>query len=338
MTILFAGGEDTSVTFIGTAASSTGSFAFDAAFSRAGLNVPVSATDPPTSRIQTAVFSSVSAIWVRAFVGNNSAGAGTTNNQQAFRLLSPDGNPRVLLRTDGSSHLKVTTRTAAGTLTDVATSTATVVSVNGAQTRFPVDMFVDYTATGGAQVYFNGIQFINFSGDLRTDAATLLNRWELGGVYSTQCWWSELVASDASTLSTRLWTLAPQAAGNTQGWTPNTLANINEATINDATLISTGANNTLSEWTTPTTAPGGTWSVRAIVQDARIQVGTTGPQHFDWVVRTASTDFTAGVSNAPGNTFSNFNNQLWATNPNTSAAWSITDIAAGFNLGIKSLA
>jgi hypothetical protein len=29
---------------------------------------------------------------------------------------------------------------------------------------------------------------------------------------------------------------------------------------------------------------------------------------------------------------------MWATNPNTSAAWVIGDIASGFNLGIKSLA
>ncbi len=135
-----------------------------------------------------------------------------------------------------------------------------------------------------------------------------------------------------------LWTLAPQAAGNTQSWLPNTVGNINEIVLSDATLISTGNNNDVSLWTTPTSAPSGSWGVKAIVQEARVQVGITGPQHFDWMVRTASTDYTAGVSNAPSTGFTNFSNYKWVTNPNTSASWSITDIASGFNLGIKSLA
>jgi hypothetical protein len=117
------------------------------------------------------------------------------------------------------------------------------------------------------------------------------------------------------------------------------LANIHKTAINDATFISDGNNNDLSQWTTPTSAPTGSWGVKAIVQEARVRVGATGPQHFDWSVRTASTDYSAGVSNAPTTGFSNFNNQIWATNPNTSAAWTLANITGGgLNLGIKSLA
>jgi hypothetical protein len=186
-----------------------------------------------------------------------------------------------------------------------------------------------------------GVQAINFSGDPRTDAATQLNQVELAGVSNTanataSCW-SEVIIADEDTRGMSLWSLPPAAAGNTQGWTPNTLANINKTTINDATVISTSSNNTLSEWTTATSAPSGAWAVKAIVQEARVSVGGTGPQHFDWVVRTAGTDFTAGASVAPSGTLSNFSN-MWATNPNTSSAWAISDIATGFNLGIKSLA
>ena len=126
--------------------------------------------------------------------------------------------------------------------------------------------------------------------------------------------------------------------GNTQSWTPNTVGNINEVIISDTTLVSTNVNDALSQWTTPTSALSGNWGVKAIVQEARVRIGTTGPQHFDWSLRTASTDYVAGVSNAPLTSFSNFKNQLWTTNPNTSGAWAITDIASGFNLGIKSLA
>jgi hypothetical protein len=150
-------------------------------------------------------------------------------------------------------------------------------------------------------------------------------------------WHSEVIIADEDTRGMALWTLAPTAAGNTQSWTPNTVGNISETTTSDATFISTATNNAFSEWTTPVTPPTGSWSVRAIVQDARVQRGTTGPQTFDWMVRTAGADYAAGTTQAPTTTYANFRNQLWSTNPSTLAPWSIANIAAGFNLGIKSL-
>jgi hypothetical protein len=111
---------------------------------------------------------------------------------------------------------------------------------------------------------------------------------------------------------------------------------VNKTTINDATSVST-AGSALSEWTTAPTIPNGNWSVLAVAQEARIQVGTTGPQHFEWLLRTGGTDYVSG-SLAPSTSFSTFSNQLWSLNPNTSSAWSTTDLTtAGFNLGIESL-
>jgi len=335
MTILFAGCEDTGFTMVGTAAGSNNNV--DATFSRSGVAVDQSgpAADPQANRAQTPTFTSTNLLWVHAvaFFPSNSGSDG----YQAMAIRSPDGQSRIILRqTATAGQLKVSSRNAAGTITDLATSSITL-SLNA---RHKLDLKIDYSGSGGVQLYEDGVLGINFSGDPRTDAATQLNQIDLVAVVAggTTTNWSQIIAADADTRAMSVWTLAPLAAGNTQAWTPNTLANINDTVINDTTFISSSANNDISEWTTPVTAPAGAWTVKAIVQEARVQRGTTGPQHFDWIVRTASTDFTAGVSNAPATSFGNFNNQLWATNPNTSSAWLITDIAAGFNLGIKSLA
>jgi hypothetical protein len=195
-------------------------------------------------------------------------------------------------------------------------------------------------------MYLAGTQVINFSGNPCTDAATQLNQVEFasanggaGGTVSNGggTGWSEIIIADQDTRGMGLWTLNPTAAGNTQSWTPNTVANVNKATINDTTNVSTGSNNALSEWTTPTSPPAGTWNVLAVVQEARVLRGTTGPQNFEWLLRTTDgTDHVTGSVN-PSTSFGNFSNQIWATNPFTTSAWAITDIAAGFNLGIESL-
>jgi hypothetical protein len=339
MPILFAGGEDLSFTFLGSTdflIFGGGGTAGRTTYARGGVRIPSGAGDPPTSRAQTSTFTSGSLLWIhgQASFGNGSS----VNNVQSLIVRSPDGVARILVRqTATSGLLKVSTRNAAATITDLATASSTMTT----GTNHQFDLMIDYSSSGGVDLYLDGALVINFSGDPRTDAATQLNQVDFGSPCPTSTvagGWSEVIIADEDTRGMSLWTLAPQAAGNTQSWTPNTVGNINEVTTSDTTLISTASNNALSQWTTPTSAPSGNWGVKAIVQEARVRIGTTGPQHFDWSLRTASTDYTAGISNAPITGFSNFKNQQWTTNPNTSGAWAITDIASGFNLGIKSLA
>lgn len=340
MTILYAGGEDTSVTLIGTAAGVSGALTGRSAYGRASIGAGNGTTvaDPPANRFQTPTFTAGNLIWLHAQENGPLGAIACTNNEQAIILRSPDGVSRIVVRqTATNGTLKVSSRNAAGTITDLATASGALTTSTN-----QIDLKVDYSSSGGVSLWINGTLVINYSGDPRTDSATQLNQAEFASVNNsgaaTATTWAEIIIADEDTRGMALWSLNPQAAGNTQSWTPNTLANINKATINDATSISTSTNNALSEWTTPTAAPSGSWTVKAIVQEARVEVGVTGPQHFDWVARVAGTDYTAGLSLAPSTSFGNFNNRLWATNPATSAAWAITDIASGFNLGIKSLA
>jgi hypothetical protein len=340
MTILSATGEDTGLVLSGnsTMISTSTSSQVRSSYARGGLRINPTTGDPPADRIAMPAFSASSTVWLHAQQGNSGNGNLTVSNQQMMRLL--DGSvARILVRGTGTAgQLKISKRNSAGTITDLVTSSSgNFTSLSSGTTSF--DLAVVYGTSGSATLYADGMQIATYSGDVTTDGATTLDGAELAGQQGTFfLYWSEMIVADEDTRSMALWTIAPQAAGNTQSWTPNTVGNINEVVINDATLISSSSNNQVSEWTTPTSAPSGAWAVKAIVQEARVQVGATGPQHFDWVVRTASTDYTAGVSNAPSPGFANFSNYRWATNPNTSAAWAITDITTGFNLGIKSLA
>jgi hypothetical protein len=181
---------------------------------------------------------------------------------------------------------------------------------------------------------------VNFAGDPRTDSATQLNQVELSNWGTNgQTLYSEIIVADQDTRGMALWTLPATASGNTQSWLPNTVGNINEINNSDGTFVSTTVNNDLSQWSpSGAVAPAGTWNVLGFFQEARAQVGATGPQHMDWSLRTSGTDYLAGLSIALSTSFNNYSRQ-WALNPNTSAPWLIADFtAAGFNYGVKALA
>lgn len=347
MTILYAGGEDISFTLIGGANGNITNYR--SGFGRIGLmaNANSGTADPPAARWVSPTFTATSTLWIHAAIYQ--ALGSSTANQQGLIVRSPDGVSRVLVRqTATAGQLKVSSRNAAGTITDLGSPASTNLPTGqgGASTLTLFDLFINYTSAGGVTLYLNGIPVITYSGDPRTDSATQLNQVEFanlglsaGGVTATETSWSEIIMADQDTRSMALVTMAPQASGNTQAWTPNTLANINKTTASDSTFISTTTNNTLSQWTQPTTLPTGVWNVLAMVQNARVQASVTGPQHFDWSCRTGGSDYLAGTSQAPpsGGGFQNFQ-RIWATNPRTSAAWTTTDITGGLQFGIDSLA
>lgn len=353
-TLYYAGGEDTSVTFIGTAAVGDAACANGSCrstFARESLSAENSTTvaDPPANRIQVPTFTAASSLWIHARFDPGLL-SGSTANEQGLLVRSPDGVSRIVLRQTGTyGQIKVSTRNAAGTITDLATA-----SSNFSAAAHAMDLQVNYTcsSSGGIALYIDGTSVISYSGNPCTDSATTLNQVEFasltnganggnncgsGGGESAGTCWSEFIIADSSTLGMGLWTLAPQAAGNTQSWTPNTVGDVNPTTINDSNFVSTGSNNALSEWTTPTSAPSGTWNVLAIVQEARVLASTSGPSTAEWLMRTKDgTDHVTGSFTPPVASFGNFNNQIWTTNPNTSVGFVIGDIASGFNLGIES--
>jgi hypothetical protein len=332
--VYFAGGEDTSGTAVGTVSVSTVTTTFRANFARESLGIIGAVADPPTNRFVLNGWPAQTTFWFHA--ESYVVSTATTNNCQLLALLDSGGVARLCIRGTGTAgQLRLETRTAAGVFTTLVTSAAAVYSA----ALHALDVFVNYSTSGRVTVYLDGVSIMDTGAgvNVTTDSATAL-----ANAYVSNCGtgntvnWSELLVMDSSTLGAGVWTLTPQAPGNTQSWTPNTLANINKTAISDTTYVSTTAVNALSEWTTPITPPGGTWLVPAIVQEARVSVGATGPLHLEWLCRTIDgTDHVSG-SVAPTTSFANYTG-LWPTNPHSGSAWLIGDIATGFNLGIESL-
>jgi hypothetical protein len=179
-------------------------------------------------------------------------------------------------------------------------------------------------------LYLNGILLL--TGVL---AAGSVDYVDVGSISDSVTAYSEVIVQDSSTLGYALLTVPPLANGNTNTWT-GSVGNIDEITINDANYNTTTADSQLAEYTVTYTLPSGDWNVVAYVEEARVSVGSTGPQHFEFAVRTYGSDYVAGTV-TPTNYLDNYS-YIWAQNPHTALPWGTLDFGAGFNLGIESLA
>jgi len=343
MTDLFVGGEDLSFTMtggFGFGTLGTGD-SYRTAFARGVVGaaaISISTADPPAARATTPVFAATSSIWIHGQYSTQST-AGTTLNATLLRALDGTGVARIVVRgTATSGQLKIDKRNSAGTFTNLVTSAAGALPAKATPTS--IDLWINYAVSGQCQLWIDGVNVADTGAgvDVTTDSATTLAQADFSQTTSANTGhntgWSEVLIRDSTTLGAAVFTIPPVAAGNTQSWTPNTVANINEVLTSDATLVATSSNNSLSEWTVSTTLPTGTWTISSVQQEARVSRGATGPQHFEWLVRTVDgTDHVTG-SVAPITSFQNFANN-WATNPQTSAAWAVGDL---INAGIESLA
>jgi hypothetical protein len=340
MTIYFVGGEDTSYLLIaGFGASGS---AIRTGFARYSMSANGQSTAiPPTARLVTPQIGPATSLWYHARYGNQGdvGGGATINNSTLMAVADSAGTYRIIVASNGTSGiLKISKRDNAGTLTTLATSSANAMFAS--IPTMAIDLFVNYAVSGQATLYING-QNVCDTGpgvDVTTNSVTALGQLILSSHSSSggngSCW-SEVIIQDTSTFGLGVQTLAPVAAGNTQSWTPNTVGNINPNTFNDATFVSASTNNSLQEWTLTTTNPTGSWSINAVVQEARFSAGATGPQHFEWLLRTIDgSDNVSGSVAPPIGTFGTFSN-MWLTNPHTGAAWGSGEL---INAGIESLA
>ena len=201
---------------------------------------------------------------------------------------------------------------------------------------------ITLTATGTARLYINAATSPNayIAGGISTNSVTTLAQLDLANCDTAQpIFLSEVIVSSGNTIGKGLWTLSLTAAGATQAWTPNTLTNINKAVINDTTFISTGGTNEISEWLTNQSIPAGGWLVDAVIEEARLEVGASGPQHAEWLVDTNGSIATAGTI-SPSTSFGNFA-WIWDSNPITTQSWVVSDIvpvSGTFDIGVESLA
>lgn len=231
-------------------------------------------------------------------------------------------------------HLVLYKQTASGTRTALATSSNQLVIA----TQYKIDIqVIAYGASCTVNVYLDNVLWLTFSGNPITDSATSLSGFAVGGVAnSSSSYWSEIIVSSNETRMLSLVTLPALANGNTFNWTTGTTTDLSEVTLTDATLASSATAGQIAQSTITSTGVTGNPIIQAVAISARAQKGTTGPSKADLGVRTAATDYWSADIALPV-TLDRINN-IWETNPNTSAPWLYTDLTnAGFNIGMKSV-
>jgi hypothetical protein len=341
-TLLYAGGED--VDFIcnsgGSCSVDTTAGRFRSGWAREAYSVVGTTSDPPTNRFASAAFSPVSTLWVHGQHCNwNQLGAGcdtsTTNAAQLIRIMDSSGNPTLIVRGAGAAgQVKISSRTAGGTFTDLVTCSSAMGSgVN------QLDLYVNYATSGQVTLYNNSAQVCDYTGNVTNgDGATTLNQIELASTHScTACngVWSEVIVATTDTRAMSRFTANTTGNGNTTSFSgTNVCSAIWSATaFNDTSYGFSGSNNAIHECTINSAVPAGSYSVLGLVMSARVLVGATGPQHFDFVTRTGGTDYMS-PDFAPLPSFSNITNYIQTANPATSNPWAVSDFqAAGFNVG-----
>jgi hypothetical protein len=305
-----------------------------------------SVADPPPDGITTSQFSdssstptTSSSFFAHIICTMPDSGIGNSAGAALVRCLDSNGVARIVVQGTGTTGgLAVYKEDAALTKTLLFTATGTPL-LSSPNAENLIDLQVVYAVSGSVALYINDDLVGSYSGDVTTDMVTALAFADFscpssGGNVN----FSEGLVSDKLTINAGVWRLSPQASGTTQNWV-GVVGDINKTKQDDTTFIADGGTGDLSGWTTPTSPPSGAWLVQSIVQEARAAIGLSGPQHFDWYVRTADgTDHVGGATNAPTTSFGDFPNWKWSENPFTSADWVIGDITTGFNLGVKSLA
>jgi len=340
--LLYAGGEDIDFTCNGGGACnvSTGG-SYRTGWARESYAAAGTTSDPPTNRFATPTFTANSTLWIHSqfctlgFLGGGCANASTTSNAQMLRVFDSSGNPTLVVRGTGNNNqLKISSRTAAGAFTDLVTCSS---AFNATLTQ--LDLFINYGTSGEVTLYTNSVQVCDFTGNVTNGGgATTLNQVEFAGPTSgPAAAWSEVIVATTDTRAMGRFTANTSGNGTTTGFSGTNVCSAiwNVTSFNDANYGFSGTNNVVHECTINNSIPAGSYSVLGLVMSARVLVGSTGPQHFDFVTRTGGTDYTSSDF-APTMTFSNFTNYIQTVNPATSNPWAVSDFqATGFNVGEK---
>jgi hypothetical protein len=343
-TLLFTGGEnvDFNCNIGGSCNTNTTAGSFRAGWARESYTVVGTPSDPPTNRFATLPFTPTASFWVHAqhcSLSFTSCGAfnGTTNNDQMLRLMDSNGNASLIFRGTGAGGtLKISSRTAAGSFTDLTTCPS---ALGIALTQ--LDVFVNYAAAGEIALYANGVEVCDYTGNVTNgDGATALSTVEFSSAYNVggdtnPDGWSEIIVATTDTRAMARFTANTVANGNTAGFSGTNVCSAiwGNTGFSDASFAFASTSNLLHECTVNNAIPPGSYSVLGLAMTARVLVGATGPQHFDFATRVNGSDYLS-PDFAPLNAFSNVGNYIQTVNPATSAPWAVSDFqAAGFNVG-----
>jgi hypothetical protein len=338
-TVYFAGSDDMDFNFYAGMAVITSAARFRPSWVRSGVGDTAGGA---VSACENAVPFSATTFWAQARFCNSFA-AGAANGSYIMELRSSDHLPRLrfkLTSAGGPTNTFAVVKTdAAGTETSLFTGSVTWDTPATGNEAQALTFQVNYAVAGSIQVWYKGISLGSFSGDVTTNSLTTLAYLALKGTGGgNNCFWSEAMVVDFDCRTSGLQVFPPVANGNTHNFDTGTpaAANVNEVTLNLATLDGSTTANQIDEYTTAAVITG-TFDVMAYGVSFMASKGARGPSKADAVVRTGAADFLS-ADFALTTYYANYQN-WWTNNPNTGVPWLTSQIGstAGFNIGVKSI-
>ncbi|MEW6385900.1 MAG: hypothetical protein AB1491_00065 [Thermodesulfobacteriota bacterium] len=223
--------------------------------------------------------------------------------------------------------------------------TATVLAT-GSQTFGQNDVvliearFKPDNSAGVFQIKINGILDIDFSGDT-TDGPTSIDNIRVYA-YSSSFYgnFDDVIIDDAGFPGdTKIQALKPTAAGNSTQWDPSSGSNwdcVDEVPASDTDYVSTNVSNEIDLYTFSDLS-GSIEEVKCVQVQARaVKEGAPTPQNLQLAVRSGGSNYFSGDKAVPATTPTALAN-IWATNPDTSAAWTPSEVNNA-EFGVKAAA
>ncbi len=329
MAILWAGGRPESLSLAVGSTFANGAAGRDNSFFQASNQTQWG------TRECFAAFTAQSSLWFHTLCGSGASTSLTTN---AYILGFNNGTTAQIRLTATSNstanflEIKVEKTTNGTTYTQLGSNTFQMPAAT---------MIYDFEIVTGASGKFNvwrdGFLVFSFSGDVTTQ--TTINRVAFGSHHTAaQAAWSEGIVADTTTLGMKLFQMFPNAAGDTNTWT-NTQTAIDDAVYDETDFVETNTVNNVCIFNhndlNSTLIGNRTVSGVFLAAAGTIQAAST-PTDVQGVVKTGGNTFTSASQGFSTSGARSLLAASWLTNPNTSAAWTLTELNA-LQLGFKAV-
>lgn len=318
MNILWCGGEDIDFLDSGSIFLQTNSSQYRSSYARHAITGNGGYRKGPAFAA-----GSVTSCWISARCGLNS---GAVAGRWFGLVDSATAASGIWIGADSSADSKLVLSKFDGTTMTTLATSATAQYVSNIHTLRKIDVqLINFGATATVNVYVDGGLALTYSGNVAVTGVTAVDCVGLAGGFGNGSGVSEIIVADADTRSLSLMTMAPTGAGSTTDWS-GAYTDANEATNSDASNVSTNA-TAQDEQFDITDLAAGTYQVIAVKAAARAAIaGGSTPTGLKLGFKSGGST-AVGSTLTPGSSYG-LAEELFATNPVTSAAWAQSDMNA----------
>ncbi len=210
---------------------------------------------------------------------------------------------------------------------------------SGSRVSFDIYCKIDASA-GEFSLYVDSVLKASTTGNTVGYVGSEVTYVEMAPTHSTNSanqGFSQFIAASVDTRLMKLATIRPNASGATSSWA-GTYQDVDDVGYyDDSNYISSGSANQVSTYgLSDLSTAAQALSPQAVIVTGRARKGTTGPQNVQLALHTGGSDYTASNEPSLGSSFGNLTPRIWGTNPNTSAAWTVSDVQ-NLEAGVKSI-